>query len=184
MKRFILVKKIKKFWPWNRLRFSVIHFLSVIPEQSTFYEIICGYIDQVKVQLKVFFALWLPAKIRYVLDLSNEILNIQFAQGAAKIWGIQVGDKKKLGLIRNQWTRLQLNGNFLFHFQISTKFDLWYFHIFAAPWPKWIFITRTSFNPIPHDLLERRYYMTLGQYDPELIIGLFFKLSSPNLHQT
>ena len=27
----------------------------------------------------------------------------------------------------------------------------------------------TSFNPIPHDLCERRCYMTLGQYDPELI---------------
>ena len=26
-------------------------------------------------------------------------------------------------------------------------------------------------NPIPHDLLERRCYMTLGQYDPELIFG-------------
>ena len=25
------------------------------------------------------------------------------------------------------------------------------------------------FNPIPHDLCERRCYMTLGQYDPELI---------------
>ena len=26
-------------------------------------------------------------------------------------------------------------------------------------------------NHIPHDLLERRCYMTLGQYDPELIFG-------------
>ena len=24
-------------------------------------------------------------------------------------------------------------------------------------------------NPIPHDFLERRCYMTLGQYDPEII---------------
>ena len=29
----------------------------------------------------------------------------------------------------------------------------------------------SSLNPIPHDLLERRCYMTLGQYDPELIFG-------------
>ena len=26
-------------------------------------------------------------------------------------------------------------------------------------------------NPIPHDILERRCYMTLGQYDPELTFG-------------
>ena len=26
-------------------------------------------------------------------------------------------------------------------------------------------------NPIPHELLERRCYMTPGQYDPELIFG-------------
>ena len=32
-------------------------------------------------------------------------------------------------------------------------------------------IWNPSFNPIPHDLLERRCYMTLGQYDPELIFG-------------
>ena len=32
-------------------------------------------------------------------------------------------------------------------------------------------IWNTLINPIPHDLLERRCYMTLGQYDPELIFG-------------
>ena len=32
-------------------------------------------------------------------------------------------------------------------------------------------VSSDAVNTIPHDLLERRYYMTLGQYDPELIFG-------------
>ena len=34
--------------------------------------------------------------IRYEIDLSYEVLNIDFGQGAAKISEVKVGDKKKI----------------------------------------------------------------------------------------
>ena len=61
-----------------------------------------------KIPLKSFHGLDFLAPNRYVIDLSNEVLIIDFGQGAAKILEVKVGGRKKycrLGPAQNRRTQ-------------------------------------------------------------------------------
>ena len=63
------------------------------------------------------------AASRYVMDLSNEILNIDFGQGAAKISEVKVGGQKKSlpsGRVRTHAPGVGRAGRYFF----SSNFDL------------------------------------------------------------
>ena len=77
---------------------------------------------------KLFHGLGLLA-LNNEIDLSNEVLNIDFGQGAAKISEVKVGGKKKyllIGLVRTHAPGVSRVGRY-FQTQILTS------GIFAAP---------------------------------------------------
>ena len=68
--------------------------------------------------------------IRYEIDLSNEILNIDFGQGAAKIPEVKVGDWKKylpISPVRTIEPGVSRDGRYFFQTPTLTS------GIFAAP---------------------------------------------------
>ena len=75
---------------------------------------------------------------RYEVDLLNEVLNIDFGQGAAKISEVKVGVQKKYlpnCLVRTHRSRVSRVSRYFFWTPTLTS------GIFAAPWPKSIFST-------------------------------------------
>ena len=58
---------------------------------------------------KSFKSLGLCPPNRYEIDLSNEVLNIDFDQGAAKIPEVKVGDRKKISANLADTERMGLN---------------------------------------------------------------------------
>ena len=79
---------------------------------------------------KSFKSLGLCPPNRYKIDLSNEVLNIDFGQGAAKIPGVKVGGQKKYlpsGRVRTHAVTVGRVGRYFFHPPNLTP------GIFAAP---------------------------------------------------
>ena len=80
----------------------------------------------------------LLAPNRYESDLSNEVLKIDFGQGAAKIPKVKVGVWKKYlptRLTPDRWVRTGPIGRYFFRTPTLT------YGIFAAPLPKLTFST-------------------------------------------
>ena len=93
---------------------------------------------------------------RYEIDLSNEVLNIDFGQGAAKVPEVKVGVPKKYlptRLTPSTRVRTGLIGKYFSQTPTLT------FGIFAAPWPKSMF--STSF--------ERSISYLFGTGSPKLL---------------
>jgi len=81
----------------------------------------------------LFYGLGLLAPRKYEIDLTNEVLNTDFGQGAAKISKVKVGGRKKY--LPTQPTqgasvRTRLVGRYFFQPPTLTS------DIFAAPLPK------------------------------------------------
>ena len=97
-----------------------------------------GILNQDYIHQKSFqsFGLWSP--YRYEIDLSNEVLNIDFDQEVAKIPEVKVGVCKKhlpISLVRTHVPRVSRIGRYFFQTPTLT------FGIFAAPWSKSMFST-------------------------------------------
>ena len=88
--------------------------------------------------LKVVQMLWYLVPNRYEIDLSYEVLNIDFGQGASKIPEVKVGVRKKYlptRLTPGTWVRTGPFGRYFFRTPTLTS------GIFAAPRPKSMFST-------------------------------------------
>ena len=110
--------------------------------------------DNIPYKLFKSLGLWYPN--RYEIDLSNEVLNIDFGQGAAKISEFKVGVWKKylpISLVRAHAPGVSRVGRYFFRTQTLTS------NIFAFPWLKSIF--STSF--------ERSISYLFGDQSPRLL---------------
>ena len=79
---------------------------------------------------KLYYDLGLLIPNRYEIDLSNEVLNIDFGQGAAKIPKVKVGVWKKylpISLVRTHGPRVSQVGRYFFQTPALTS------GIFEAP---------------------------------------------------
>ena len=88
--------------------------------------------------VKSFKNFWLWPPNRYEIDLSNEVLNIDFDQEVAKIPEVKVGLQKKylpIGLVRTHALWVSRVGRYFFQTPTLTS------GIFAAPWSKSMFST-------------------------------------------
>ena len=112
----------------NNNIFNVIQLGTLIPSQFAFYVVIWGYFDCLRYPLKLYYAHGLLAPNRYELDLSNEVLNIHFGQGTAKISEVKVGGRKKksAGSVGPRVQRIRIWSSWWFLLSVS-NFDLWYF---------------------------------------------------------
>ena len=84
----------------------------------------------------MFKSLWLCPPNKYEVDLSNEVLNIDFGQEAAKISEVKVGGRKKhlsISLVRAHAPAVGRVGRYFFRPPTLTS------DIFAASLPKSIF---------------------------------------------
>ena len=64
---------------------------------------------------------------RYKIDLSNEVLNIHFDEGAAKISEVKFGDRKKICQFSLTLGAADSNLAALANFFLTSEFGLWYF---------------------------------------------------------